>query len=165
MKRRSWGIPLPATAALLAILAAAVLPLASAVICESYRSFTECEGKHAVAAAPAPAPAPETEAGAAALVPPAVPCVDIPTPEGFTCAQQAGWGKCQEAWMRKAPTGAGFCTQPPQRGPCRAAVPSWYYDAGMAECRPFLYGGCQGNDNRFDSFDACAEAAARFCMS
>ncbi len=45
MKRRSWGIPLPATAALLAILAAAVLPLSSAVICESYRSFTECEGK------------------------------------------------------------------------------------------------------------------------
>lgn len=111
----------------------------------------------------------------------------------------------------KGPADAAFCTQAPERGPCRAAIPSWYFDAGMAECRPFLYGGCQvggqdaalaggrarssphtcvqcscgwqdphrsavltsappccatpqGNENRFESFDACAQAAARFCM-
>ncbi|KAL4420439.1 hypothetical protein ABPG75_010095 [Micractinium tetrahymenae] len=261
MGRRRRGTALP-TAALLAVLAAAALPLASAVICESYRTSTECKGKvtdsgycgwseggcHAVkplpegvfaiasvdedapvssappkpaaaAAAPAPAPAPAPEAAgrhsrhmlqtivvrafsdptaAAGPVPaapaatPPGPCDDVLTPEGFTCAQQAGWGKCSEPWMlgggfcratcglckampaaaggqpaaeqAEGPTDAAFCTQPPERGPCRAAVPSWFFDAGMGECRPFLYGGCQGNENRFDSFDACAEAAARFCV-
>lgn len=51
------------------------------------------------AAAPAAHPlraAPATDGAA---------CADRPTPEGFTCQQQAGWGKCGEAWMAEG----GFC--------------------------------------------------------
>jgi hypothetical protein len=33
------------------------------------------------------------------------PCVDVPVPGPYTCAQQAGWGKCSEPWMQ------GYCEQ------------------------------------------------------
>jgi len=42
-----------------------------------------------------------------------------------------------------APTTDAFCSQPPERGPCRAALPSWYYDAAARDCKLFLFGGCQ----------------------
>lgn len=31
----------------------------------------------------------------------------------------------------------------------------WYFDHPMQKCREFLYGGCGGNGNRFDSQEAC----------
>ncbi len=63
----------------------------------------------------------------------------------------------------QAPVSATFCTQLPQTGPCRSAIRSWYYDAATAPCMPFLYGGCQGNENRFGSFDECDQAAMMMC--
>lgn len=53
-----------------------------------------------------------------------------------------------------------FCKLPVATGPCRAAIPAWFYDAAAATCKPFLYGGCQGNANRFPNYEEC-EAAAR----
>ncbi len=35
----------------------------------------------------------------------AAPCLDRPTPEGYTCLQQRMWGKCSAPWM----TSGGFC--------------------------------------------------------
>jgi len=35
----------------------------------------------------------------------AAQCVDVPVPGPYSCAQQAGWGKCGEPWMQ------GFCQQ------------------------------------------------------
>ena len=40
-------------------------------------------------------------------------------------------------------------------GVCKAALPAWFYDHLEGECRQFLYGGCNGNDNRFDTKEAC----------
>ena len=40
-------------------------------------------------------------------------------------------------------------------GPCRANVPSYWYDAMAGQCRPFLYSGCLGNANRFSTEEEC----------
>ena len=63
----------------------------------------------------------------------------------------------------QGPSDAQFCDQPAAQGPCRAAQRSWFFDATAGDCKPFLYGGCQGNANRFSTFDECAAAAALFC--
>jgi hypothetical protein len=73
--------------------------------------------------------------------------------------QTIAWQLCAV----QAPVSATFCTQLPQTGPCRSAIRSWYYDAVTATCMPFLYGGCQGNENRFASFDECDQAAMMMC--
>ena len=31
----------------------------------------------------------------------------------------------------------------------------WYFEPSRRQCRRFLYGGCQGNGNRFASRDEC----------
>lgn len=64
---------------------------------------------------PAPTEATASSDAPPATAGPAAPCVDVPTPEGFTCAQQAGWGKCSEPWM----LAGGFCRA--TCGHCEAA--------------------------------------------
>ncbi|KAH8241117.1 hypothetical protein KR026_012426 [Drosophila bipectinata] len=40
---------------------------------------------------------------------------------------------------------------------CEAYIPSWTYNSSSNECIKFIYGGCRGNDNRFDTKQACEE--------
>ena len=56
-----------------------------------------------------------------------------------------------------------FCTQEPETGNCRGMFPSWYYAADKNSCDQFIYGGCGGNANRFETGEACAAAAEQFC--
>ena len=41
---------------------------------------------------------------------------------------------------------------------CDAAFQAWYHDPRTGLCRPFIYGGCGGNKNRYDSLEACQSA-------
>ncbi|KAK7496455.1 hypothetical protein BaRGS_00012377 [Batillaria attramentaria] len=50
------------------------------------------------------------------------------------------------------------CGLPKVVGPCKAAFPRFYFDRHQMECLPFTYGGCQGNDNNFETFEACQHA-------
>ncbi|XP_076468072.1 uncharacterized protein LOC143298925 [Babylonia areolata] len=50
------------------------------------------------------------------------------------------------------------CSLPVVVGPCKAMIPRYYFDTADMECRPFDYGGCLGNDNNFETFDACQRA-------
>lgn len=49
------------------------------------------------------------------------------------------------------------CNLPIVRGPCRAFVQLWAFDAVQGKCVLFTYGGCQGNGNKFYSEKECKE--------
>ena len=47
------------------------------------------------------------------------------------------------------------CQQEKDDGPCRAAMPRWFFNKQTQSCQEFLYGGCQGNKNNFRSQAEC----------
>ncbi|XP_070776160.1 kunitz-type protease inhibitor 1a [Enoplosus armatus] len=47
------------------------------------------------------------------------------------------------------------CTELPDTGGCRDSLTRWYYNPVHEDCFRFNYGGCQGNENRFDSKESC----------
>ncbi len=47
------------------------------------------------------------------------------------------------------------CALLPKTGPCRASFQRFFYNASAEECQPFIYGGCQGNTNNFETLDLC----------
>ncbi|KAM4632150.1 WAP, Kazal, immunoglobulin, Kunitz and NTR domain-containing protein 1 [Discoglossus pictus] len=49
------------------------------------------------------------------------------------------------------------CSLPPVRGPCKTPEWRWAYSTLMRQCFSFIYGGCQGNINNFESRLACEQ--------
>ncbi len=47
------------------------------------------------------------------------------------------------------------CELPPDTGLCTAAIPRWTFDAKRGGCEPFVWGGCGGNANNFETREAC----------
>ncbi|XP_031559263.1 cysteine-rich motor neuron 1 protein-like isoform X2 [Actinia tenebrosa] len=54
-----------------------------------------------------------------------------------------------------------MCNLPPAPGPCRAAMPQWFYNPKKQRCMRFIFGGCGGNENNFDTKDECKKACMR----
>ncbi|XP_037099528.1 collagen alpha-1(VII) chain [Syngnathus acus] len=52
------------------------------------------------------------------------------------------------------------CLEPMLEGSCSDYSLLWYFHAGAGECRPFVYGGCGGNRNRFPSLHECRSRCA-----
>ncbi|XP_076591980.1 kunitz-type protease inhibitor 2 [Chaetodon auriga] len=50
------------------------------------------------------------------------------------------------------------CGAEPLVGPCRAAFRRWYYNTETSSCQSFIYGGCKGNNNNYDSKESCMAA-------
>ncbi|KAH9512247.1 hypothetical protein Btru_041267 [Bulinus truncatus] len=65
---------------------------------------------------------------------------------------------CQKAMMMKNFT--AICQQDAEVGPCRGDFPRWFYNHTMEKCQIFSYGGCRGNENRFETEKECVDLCA-----
>ena len=52
---------------------------------------------------------------------------------------------------------SAVCDQPREPGPCKGYFASWYYDKTTGYCAEFVYGGCEGNENRFSTELTCRQ--------
>ncbi|XP_076856202.1 WAP, Kazal, immunoglobulin, Kunitz and NTR domain-containing protein 2 [Brachyhypopomus gauderio] len=50
------------------------------------------------------------------------------------------------------------CGLPSLQGPCKAYEPRWSYSVTLRQCHPFIFGGCGGNENNFESREACEDS-------
>ncbi|NWR02161.1 VKT3 inhibitor, partial [Paradoxornis webbianus] len=57
--------------------------------------------------------------------------------------------------QRRCQSPAARCLQPMDEGSCQRHSLLWYFHGPTNSCRPFLFGGCRGNSNRFPSRREC----------
>lgn len=50
-----------------------------------------------------------------------------------------------------------ICRLPKVQGACEGYYPSWYYDKDRKQCAQFIWGGCLGNANRFETREECQD--------
>jgi len=56
--------------------------------------------------------------------------------------------------------GFDICSLPQVRGNCLAYFPRYSFNSATGACEFFIYGGCQGNANRFETLEECDERCA-----
>lgn len=57
------------------------------------------------------------------------------------------------------------CWASAETGPCRAMLPRWYFDREEGRCVQFIYGGCGGNRNNFESEVYCLSVCSSVSKS
>lgn len=50
---------------------------------------------------------------------------------------------------------SAVCILPEERGPCNVPIVKWRYNHNLGLCQSFTFGGCEGNDNKFDTRKEC----------
>lgn len=54
------------------------------------------------------------------------------------------------------------CSAEVDSGTCDGSITSYYYDAKHQRCQAFIYGGCGGNANRFQTEEQCERLCGKF---
>lgn len=49
-----------------------------------------------------------------------------------------------------------MCLLPPESG-CEEKFKRYHFDKASGECKEFIYGGCFGNGNNFETIEECIE--------
>ncbi|KAM3588066.1 uncharacterized protein V6R79_020259 [Siganus canaliculatus] len=68
------------------------------------------------------------------------------------------WGRRKKRRIYEADSAVSAtdrCWEPMSEGTCSEYILLWYFHPRSGECRPFVYGGCGGNGNRFSSRQEC----------
>ncbi|XP_032814791.2 carboxypeptidase inhibitor SmCI-like [Petromyzon marinus] len=62
--------------------------------------------------------------------------------------------ECRAAcsFIKKIPK---LCRPDAETGRCRAHITRYFYNMTLGMCMPFVYGGCGGNNNRFEDMESC----------
>lgn len=55
-----------------------------------------------------------------------------------------------------------ICYTPVDPGSCNSDITAFYYDSHNQMCQAFLYGGCEGNANRFQTEEQCERLCGKF---
>uniref|UniRef100_R4G2E8 KP-Cac-20 n=1 Tax=Cacophis squamulosus TaxID=505434 RepID=R4G2E8_9SAUR len=53
-----------------------------------------------------------------------------------------------------------FCELPPDKGGCYGWLLAFYYNPVQHQCLQFIYGGCPGNANYFNTIEECKSTCA-----
>ena len=56
-----------------------------------------------------------------------------------------------------------ICNLPADVGPCDSVVPRWFFNSQSNLCEPFIWGGCGGNANNFETEGECMAACSDIC--
>lgn len=51
-----------------------------------------------------------------------------------------------------------LCALKDEPGPCKAIKDRFFFSVDTGRCEQFEYGGCGGNANNFETFEACMES-------